>query len=163
MISKNDCIILLNELKKQGVDTNETLRKLIRLEEPDIEIIKFINDSRQLDLTSFYKKIRKSYNNKKSSIYINIVKEITDPNEVLITLAALETQILIYSKNVEDKVMFLNHSRANEISMVLSNYFKTFDITNCIKLLRIIKADIKATEYLYGKTTNINIETTKND
>ena len=42
--------------------------------------------------------------------------------------------------------MFLRHARCNEITQVLNNYFKTYDLTNCIKLLRLIKADLKCLE-----------------
>ena len=73
MITKNDCILLLTELEERGIDTKSALREAIS-QGPTISVIKFINDNRQLDLTTFYEKIRKSYNNKKSSLYINIVK-----------------------------------------------------------------------------------------
>jgi len=141
MITKNDCMLLLTE-----IGATDKLKELIVQKEPSIEIIKFINDNRELELTKFYTKIRKSYNNKKSKLYINIVKEIDSSTEVLTTLSALLTQILIYSKDVEDKAMFLRHARSEEIAAVLKNYFNTYDITNCIKLLRIIKADLKVCE-----------------
>ena len=56
------------------------------------------------------------------------------------------TQILLFSKNVENKQMFLKHARANDISKILTVYFTNYDLTNCLKLMRIIKADIKALE-----------------
>lgn len=146
MITRTDCILLLTDLEEHGVDTKEALAQMLKLPEPSIEIIKFINDNRQLDLLKFYEKIRKSYNNKRSSLYINIVKEIESPTEVLTTLSALLTQVLLFSKDVEDREMFLRHARAWEISKILANYFQTYDLTNCLKLLRVIKADIKALE-----------------
>ena len=148
MITKTDCVLLLTELQENGVDVSLQLKKLIKQSEPDIEIIKFINDNRQLDLSNFYNKIRKSYNDKKSKLYINIVKEITDPNKVLTTLSAMLTQILLFSETAENKQLFLKHARAEEISLVLLNYFKNYDLTNCMKLLRIIKADLKVIEYI---------------
>lgn len=148
MITKTDCVLLLTELQQQGVDVSEQLKKLMKQPVPDVEIIKFINDNRQLDLSNFYYKIRKSYNNKKSKLYINIVKEIDEPNEVLTTLSAMLTQILLFSKTCENKQLFLKHARAEEISMVLLNYFKNYDLTNCLKLLRLIKADLKTIEYI---------------
>ena len=66
MITKNDCLILLNELNVRGIDTSQQLLDILKQKTPSIEIIKFINDNRQLDLTEFYQKIRKSYNNKKT-------------------------------------------------------------------------------------------------
>lgn len=151
MISKNDCLILLNDIKNSGNNVSEQITFLIKNQEPNADIVKFINENRQLDLTNFYEKVRKSYNEKKSKLYINIVKEIEEPQEVLTTLSALLTQILLFSRGVENKPMFLRSSRAPQISLVLNNYFKTYDITTAQKLLKIIKADIKVCEYSNGR------------
>ena len=102
MISKNDCLLLLGKLKDEGIDTKEATTKLLTSPSIPIDVIKFINDNRQLDLTSFYTKLRKSYNNKKSNLYINIVKEVEDPTKVLTTLASLNLQILLFSKEVSN-------------------------------------------------------------
>ena len=146
MITKNDCYLLLADLQNKGIDTSEPINELIKSSSIPMSVIKFINDNRQLDLAKFYEKLRKNYNNKKSNLYINIVKEISEPTEVLTTLSALLTQIMLFSKTVENKQMFLRHARANDICRVLSIYFNTYDLTNCIKLLRILKADLKALE-----------------
>lgn len=148
MISKNDCALLLSKLKDEGVDTKESLMKLFSSKDVPIDVIKFINDHRQLDLTNFYNKLRKSYNNKKSNLYINIVKEVEEPAKVLTTLASLNLQILLFSKNVDNYNMFLRHSRAKEISLVLAKYYSEYDLTSCIKLLQLIRADLKACEYI---------------
>ena len=142
MITKNDIIILLTDLQEKGLDVSAHLINTLK-NGVSISTIQFINSNRQLDLYKFYEKIRKSYNQKHSNLYINIVKDIDDINKVLITLSALETQILIFSKNVEDREMFLRHSRALEISKVLSNYFINYDSKPCIKLIQLIKADLK--------------------
>lgn len=142
MITKNDIIILLTDLQEKGLDVSAHLNNILK-NGVSISTIQFINSNRQLDLYKFYEKIRKSYNQKHSNLYINIVKEIDDINKVLITLSALETQILIFSKNAEDREMFLRHSRALEISKVLSNYFINYDSKPCIKLIQLIKADLK--------------------
>lgn len=149
MITKEDVLLLLTELRDSGVDCKEQIKQQILTKEPQIEILKFINDNRELDLTNFYKKLRKSYNNKKSKLYINIVKEAEDVKDVLTTLSSLLTQIILYAKNVDNMIMFYQHSRAQEITLVLNNYFKTYDLTNCIKLMKIIKADIKVCESFY--------------
>lgn len=148
MISKNDCLLLLTELKNEGLDTSQQIKTLIISNEPSIEIIKFINTQRQLDVTKFYEKLRKSYNNKKSKLYINIVKDVENPKDVLTTLASLNLQILLYSGQAENYQMFLRHARAQEITTVLNNYYKTYDITNCLKLLKLIKIDLKCLEYI---------------
>ena len=149
LITKEDVLLLLTELRDSGVDCKEQIKQQILAKEPQIEILKFINDNRELDLTNFYKKLRKSYNNKRSKLYINIVKETEEIKDVLTTLSALLTQIILYAKDVDNMVMFYQHSRAQEITLVLNNYFKTYDLTNCIKLMKIIKADIKVCESFY--------------
>lgn len=146
MITKNDCYLLLADLQNKGIDTTEQINKLVSSQQLPIDVIKFINDNRQLDLAAFYERIRKSYNQKKSTLYSNIVKEIEEPTEVLTTLSAMLTQVLRYAKDTPDKQMFLRHARANDITKVLNIYFTNYDLTNCIKLLRVIKADIKALE-----------------
>lgn len=145
MITKNDVILLLTNLQENGINVSKQLNDTIK-NGVTIQTVQFINSNRQLDLYKFYEKIRKSYNQKHSNLYINIVKEIDDINKVLITLSALETQILIFSKNVDDREMFLRHSRALEISKVLQNYFTTYDSKPCIKLIQLIKADLKCLE-----------------
>ena len=145
MISKNDCILLLTDLQESGIDVKEQLNNLIKTNDL-LKCIEFINSNRQLDLTSFYEALRKNYNNKKSKLYINIVKEIDEVDDVLTTLASLQLQILLFSKNASNKQMFLRHSRFSDISKVLLNYYNTYDLTICLKLLRLIKADLKACE-----------------
>lgn len=146
MIKKTDCILLLTEMQEKGVDVNKQISRLMSSADLPLEVLKFINDNRQLDVVSFYNNLRVNYNKKKSSLYINIVKEIDEPQEVLTTLSAMLTQILLYSKKLENKSLFLKHSRAEEITKVLDNYFKTYDITSAIRLMRLIKADVKALE-----------------
>lgn len=150
-LSKSDCYLLLAEIEKKGTDTKEILNKLIVEGSPSIEVVRFINDHRQLDLYDFFVKIRKSYNNKKSQLYINIMKETDDPLKVLTTLSAMLTQILLFAEKAQDRQMFLRHSRAEEITIVLNNYIKTYDITQCQKLIHLIRADIKTLEYVNGR------------
>lgn len=146
MITKNDCYLILNDLENKGIDTKEITKELINSQGIPLSVIKFINSNRELELSKFYEKIRKSYNQKKSSLYINIVKEIEEPNEVLTTLSGMLTQILLFSRQVENKQMFLKHARAGDITRVLNLYFTNYDLTNCLKLIKIIKTDIKALE-----------------
>ena len=73
-ISKQECLNLLFELKDKWIDCNTQIKQLLLLNEPPIETIKFINDHQELDIRKFYEKLRKSYNNKHSKLYINIVK-----------------------------------------------------------------------------------------
>lgn len=148
MIKKTDCLLLLTEMQERGVEVTNQINYLMKSSTLPLEVLKFINDNRQLDLLGFYERLRENHNKKRSNLYKNIVKEIEEPEEVLTTLSAMLTQILLYSKklNSESKQMFLQHSRADEITRVLQNYFITYDITNAVRLLRLIKADLKALE-----------------
>lgn len=150
MITKRDCILLLSELSGKGIDTTSMLNKALKNPEVDISVIKFINSHRPFDANLFYEKLRKSYNKKKSNLYKNIVTcdEVDCSDTVLTTLAALNLQILLYMNTVEDTRMFMSHTRFEEINQVLLNYSRTYDLVPCIKVLQIIKADLKAFEYI---------------
>lgn len=148
-ISKKDCLMLLSELQDEGIDCNMIVRDLAS-NGITTEILKFINDNRPLEVTKFYDKIRRSYNHKKSKLYINIVKnEFKDPKDILTTLASLNLQILLFTKQLNDSTIFLKHCRFEEINMCLYNYAKTYDLIPCQKLLGLIKADLKVLESIY--------------
>ena len=151
MISKNDVVLLLTELQDNGIDIQDSIIKLFKSESIPLSVIKFINDHRQLDLTAFYEYLRKSYNNKKSKLYISIVKEIENPEDVITTLFSFGLQATLYSKRVEDSQMFLKHARVREITIVLTKYFTGYDLEDCLNLLKLIKADLVACETISGR------------
>ena len=70
MITKNDCLILLIELKEnypdKEVEIEDYIKKLLVSSIPSVDIIRFINDNKELNLRSFYGRLRKSYNKVKS-------------------------------------------------------------------------------------------------
>lgn len=154
MISKNDIILLLTDMQQNGgIDIAEDLSEVYRSPGVPFEILRKINEYRQLDVTRFYEKLRKSYNHKRSKLYINIVKAddnaIKDPQITLTTLSALLNQILQF--DAEDKEMFYSHSRADEIIKVLDVYFRTFSMEPAYKLLHLIRIDLKALEEIDRK------------
>lgn len=147
MITKNECLLLLTELQDKGEDVDSKIKELISSPSVPIETIKFLNDHRQLDVAAFYEKLRVNYNHKKSNLYKNLVKEEFDsPEEALTTLASLCLQILLYSKNVTNKPLFLTHSRLKEITDVLNKYTIDYDLRPCLTLLYLIKSDLKGLE-----------------
>ena len=150
MITRRDCLLLLSELSQRGIDTTKIMDKALKSRDIDIDVIKFINEHRQFEANAFYDKIRRSYNSKKSNLYKNIVTcdEVDCTNNVLTTLGALNLQILLYLDHVEDTKMFLRHMRHEEIIQALLNYTRTFNLVPCIQVLQIIKADLKAFEYI---------------
>ena len=148
MIAKNDVLLLLSDLKDTGVSTTDAVNRLLSSRDVPIDVLQFINEHRQLDLVKFYEKLRKSYNNKHSKLYVSIIKGVEGSEDVLTTLSSLNLQILLFSKNVSDRQMFLKHARAKEINLVLTKYFTDYDLTSCLKLLRLIRADIIASEVI---------------
>lgn len=149
MLQRQDLILLLSELESAGADVTMQLNKVVRSQSIPMDVLKFINDSRQLDVTAFYKHIRNTYNNKKSKLYINIVSDIKDPQEVVTTLASFALQILLFSKKATDPDMFLKHARFKEVESCLLDYADNYDLSNCMKLMKLLRADIKAVESLY--------------
>ena len=150
MITKNDCLLLLSELRESYNVPEEDIQKQTRLvissKDIPLQTLKFIDSYKPLDVIEFYQTLRRNYNNKRSKLYRNIVREIEDPQEVLTTLSSMLTQILLFSKHCDNKLMFFQHTRAKEISTCLRKYFEDSDITICLQLLRLIKADIKCLE-----------------
>ena len=148
MITKTECLNLLFDLKDNGVDCTQQIKQLISMSEPTIEIIKFINDNKELNVRKFYEKLRKSYNKGQSKLYKNIVSnnEVQrDSKEILCTLASLQLQILLFNKTIDD-IDFLQNARFDEISKVLINYYNTKDIIPCIRLINLVKSDLKVLE-----------------
>lgn len=146
MLQKQDLILLLTEMQENGAEVSDQLRKVVSSANIPIDVLKYINDNRQMDVASFYERIRKNYNNKRSDLYKNIVKDIDDPLEVIITLSAYALQVILYSKHIENEQMFFKHTRIEEVTRVLNNYYNSYDVTSAMKLLRLIKVDIKAFE-----------------
>ena len=152
MITKNDCLSILTELDESGVSgVNSYVRKLVVARDIPLEVLKFISDNRGLEVSKFYEMLRKSHNQKKSPLYTNILKEIDDPQEVVTTLSCLLTQILLYGKKLENKDQFFREVRAEELTRVLNNYFKTGLYEECLHLIKILKSDLLVLEYIAGR------------
>ena len=152
MITKNDCLSILVKLEDNGVaDAKTYIKKLLVAKEPSVEVLKFISENRGLEVTNFYEMLRKQHNKKKSPLYTNILRDIAEPKEVITTLSCLLTQILLYGNKLTSASSFYREVRAEEISRVLNNYFKTNEIDACIAMIRLIKTDLLVLEYISGR------------
>ena len=152
MITKNDCLSILTKLDESGVSgVNSYVRKLVVARDIPLEVLKFISDNRGLEVSKFYEMLRRSHNQKKSPLYTNILKEIDDPQEVVTTLSCLLTQILLYGKKLENRDQFFREVRAEELTRVLNNYFKTGLYEECLHLIKILKSDLLVLEYIAGR------------
>lgn len=153
MLQKNDLILLLSEMQEKGYDVEKELTSVLTSPSIPLNILKLINDNRPLPVTQFYERVRKNHNEKKSDLYKNIMKETDEADKILTTLSAFVLQVNLYARYLEEKdlQMFYKHSRVEEVTRVLNNYYKVYDLTNCIKILRLIKSDILAFETIQGR------------
>lgn len=157
MITKNDCLSILVSLEDQGININEQMKKLLISKEIPLDVLKFISDNKGIEVSNFYEMLRKKYNQKKSPLYLNIVKEIEDPEEVITTLACLLVQITLYSnKLLSNKERFQREVRAEEITRVLNNYYSTGALDQCLALIKLLKSDLLVLEHISGKREIIN-------
>ena len=64
-------------------------------------------------------------------------------NSGTITVGEPVLQVNLYARYLEnsDVQSFYKHSRVEEVTRVLNNYYKTYDLTSCIKILRLIKLE----------------------
>lgn len=143
---------ILLKLEDQGININNMMRKLVIAKDTPLEVLQFIAQNRGVEALNFYEMLRVRYNKKKTPLYKNILKENSD-DEITTILACLLTQIVLYSKKLDSKELFLKEIRAEEIARVLHVYFETDDLEQCKKLLHLIKADLMVLEYLNGKRT----------
>ena len=153
MLQKNDLVLLLSEMQEEGYDVEKEITELISSPSIPLNILKLVNDNRPLAVTSFYERVRRNHNEKKSDLYKNIMKETTEVDKILTTLSAFVLQVNLYARYLEnsDVQSFYKHSRVEEVTRVLNNYYKTYDLTSCIKILRLIKSDILAFETVNGR------------
>jgi hypothetical protein len=142
---------ILIKLEDRGVNIDNYMRKLVVSKEIPLDVLKFISQHRGIEVANFYEMLRKKHNQKKSPLYLNIVKEVTQPDEVITTLSCLLTQITLYGNKLESKDSFIKEVRAEEITRVLNEYFKTGMYDTCLSLLKIIKSDLLVLEYINGR------------
>lgn len=157
MITKTDCLSLLVSLEDRGINIDQQMKRLLTAKEIPIDTLKFILENRGIEVANFYEMLRKKHNQKKSPLYHNIVKDITDPEEVITTLACLLVQITLYSKKLPaNKEIFQREVRAEEISRVLNNYYTTGMLDSCLALMKLLKSDLLVLEHISGRRDLIN-------
>lgn len=152
MITKNDCLTLLVSLEDKGINIDNQMKKLLTSKEIPMETLKFILDNRGIEVANFYEMLRKKHNQKKSPLYHNIVKDITDVDEIITTLACLLVQITLYSKKLQsNRDIFQREIRAEEITRVLNDFYTTGELDQCIALIKLLKADLLVLEHISGR------------
>jgi hypothetical protein len=158
MITKNDCLTILVSLEDRGVNIDQQMKKLLTSKEIPLDVLKFILTNKGIEVANFYEMLRKKHNQKKSPLYHNIVKDITDPEEIITTLACLLVQITLYSKKLStNKDIFKREVRAEEITRVLNNYYATGVLDSCFALLKLIKSDLLVLEHISGRRELVEV------
>ena len=117
MITKNDCLTLLVSLEDKGVDIDNQMKRLLSTREIPMDVLKFILEHRGIEVANFYEMLRKKHNQKKSPLYHNIVKDITDVDDVITTLACLLVQITLYSNKLQSNRDIFCLTRSSLISI----------------------------------------------
>ena len=151
MLNKIDCMSIPIKREDKGVDINAQMKTLILAKDIPIDVLKFIAEKQGLEAVNFYEMLRKSYNNKKSKLYKNILDDIK-LEDVCVILSSLLLQIALYSSKLTDtKNSFLQEIRANEISGALADFYKSDNVEKCLAVLNAIKTDLLVLEYLNGR------------
>lgn len=152
MITKNDCLTILVALEDKGININQPMKKLVTSKDIPLDVLKFILDNRGIEVANFYEMLRKKHNQKKSPLYHNIVKDITEPEDIITTLACLLVQITLYSNKLpSNKEIFQREVRAEEITRVLNEYYSTGSLDQCFTLMKLLKSDLLVLEHIGGK------------
>lgn len=153
MITKEDCLSILVRLSDEGINTDKELAITAASKEVPFEILKFIYNKQGTYLSDFCGMLRRKHNQGKSSLYINIMKEITDKKDVITTVTALLMQITLFGTKLTDdqRETFYKEARVNLILSVLADYYNYDNYDKCIALLKVFKADMLVAEAVSGR------------
>ena len=148
MLTRQDCYKMLLDIKAKGINIEEQLKEVVKSPTVPKNVIRFISENTDLKILQFYEVLRKQNNKKNSKLYINIMKGLEDPTELLITLSSLITRIFIFSKTLDnsEKKMFFENVNLQKIINAQQSYLINYDISECVECLNAIKRDIKLLE-----------------
>lgn len=152
MLTKSDCLSILVKMEDAGIDVKNNIKELLISRDIPTKVLEFIVKNKWIEAGNFYEMLRKKHNQKKSPLYLNILKNIENEDQCITTLVCLLIQINLYSNKLErDRDLFLNEIRAEEIAKVIYEYYATKDSSKCFSLLKLIKTDLLVLECLAGR------------
>lgn len=152
MLTKSDCLSILVKMEDAGINIKDNMKDLLISKDIPTKVLEFIIKNKWIEAGNFYEMLRKKHNQKKSPLYLNILREIESEEQCITTLVCLLVQINLYSNKLEkDKDLFLKEIRAEEISKVLYEYYSSGNSSNCFNLLKLIKIDLLVLECLAGR------------
>ena len=59
MLTKNDLVLLLADIEESGKNVDTYIAKILKSEVIPYDVLKYINDNRQFDVSVFYEVLRK--------------------------------------------------------------------------------------------------------
>lgn len=152
MLTKSDCLSILVKMEDAGIDVKNNMKELLISKDIPTKVLEFIVKNKWIEAGNFYEMLRKKHNQKKSPLYLNILKDIENEDQCITTLVCLLVQINLYSNKLDkDKDLFLKEIRAEELLKVLHEYYSTKDSSSCLNLLKLIKTDLLVLECLAGR------------
>ncbi len=152
MLTKSDCLSILVKMEDAGIDVKNNMKELLISKDIPTKVLEFIVKNKWIEAGNFYEMLRKKHNQKKSPLYVNILKDIENEDQCITTLVCLLVQINLYSNKLDkDKDLFLKEIRAEELLKVLHEYYSTKDSSSCLNLLKLIKTDLLVLECLAGR------------
>lgn len=148
MLSKQECYKILLDMRADGVNVNKPISQLASASTVPPEVIKFINENRNLAITEFYRVLRKKSNSTKNKLYKEIVTEVQQPMDKVKALSSFITQGVIAGEKLElkERENFFKALRLKECAKALMNYFENSDIQPLLEMVLLIKNDIKIFE-----------------
>lgn len=148
MLNKQECYKILLDLRSQGVNVNRQIGLLAGAPTVPNEVIKFINENRALNVTEFYKVLRKKSNSTKNKLYKELVAETQQPIDKVKALSSFITQGIIAGEKLDpmERENFFEALRLADCAQALMKYFTNSEIQPILETVLLIKNDIKILE-----------------
>lgn len=151
MLTKSECLSVLSSIDANDGEVNRQIRALMSSPTIPVDVIRFIIDHKSSDEAEFYEMLRRQHNKQKSKIYTSILRDPESSADAALTLSCFLTQVMLYERKIENPARFFKSIRADEISAALSQFFLDSTSDVCIRMLRLIRADLLVFELASGR------------
>lgn len=148
-LSIEDLLYLLSRAHTQTADALLNSLMTTRSYTTKAAAIRYLASIQSLDIANFFEHLRSSCNKGKSRLYINLMKEENNPDDLIITLSSYILQANIYLKKSVNKRLFTEEAQLAEATEALNSYYKTRDLQLILNEVSKIKANIKLWESYY--------------
>ena len=137
-MDKFKCYHYLLEIKKQGIDITEQVKKIAGKDEVPLSVVKFINEYIPQQQIATFEHIHGKRH--KNPLYKNLVNENLNVEDKAIALSSLLTQTMIGLKNIDDdsKKDYCKTMMVEEILKAIDSYStgdkdKLLEVSNSIR------------------------------